>query len=101
MSNPDSLTHRVELALRGEVDAATARRGIDLLVAADPRPGDTVTFDLSAVDFIDSSGLSMLLKVRSYLDVMGCRLALANPSAPVVRVLELTGLTGAFATDDT
>ena len=101
MSNLGSPAHRVYLALRGEIDAATARTGIDLLVTADPRPGDMVTFDMRDVDFIDSSGVSMLLKIRSYLDGMGCRFALANPSAPVVRVLALLGLSDTFPTDDT
>ena len=67
---------------------------------ANPRPGDAVTLDLSDVDFIDSSGVSMLLKIQSYLDGMGCRFALANPSAPVVRVLALLGLTDKLPTDD-
>ena len=92
-------TPRVRLAFRGEIDAATARDGIALLMHANPSPGDTVTLDLSDVDFIDSSGVSMLLKMRSYLAGMGCRFALANPSPPVVRVLELLGLTETFADD--
>ena len=57
-------TPRVRLALHGEIDAATARNGISLLMDANPRPGDAVTLDLSDVDFIDSSGVSMLLEVR-------------------------------------
>ena len=99
MSELDSTPH-VHLALRGEIDAATARNGIDLLVRADPSPGDAVTLDLSEVEFIDSSGVSMLLKIRSYLDGMGCRFSLANPSAPVVRVLTILGLTEEFPTND-
>ena len=99
MSELDS-TPRVRLALHGEIDAATTRSGLDLVLIADPRPGDAVTLDLSDVDFIDSSGVSMLLKIRSYLDGMGCRFALADPSAPVVRVLSLLGLTETFLTDD-
>ena len=92
-------TPRVRLELRGEIDAATARNGIALLMSADPSRGDTVTLDMSDVDFIDSSGVSMLLKMRSYLDGMECRFVLTNPSAPVVRVLTLLGLTEAFPTD--
>jgi hypothetical protein len=47
-------------------------------VRADPSTGDVVTLDLSDVEFIDSSGVSMLL-IRSYLDGIGCRFALTNP----------------------
>ena len=99
MSDLDATPH-VRLALHGEIDAATARNGLDLLLRADPNPGDAITLDLSDVEFIDSSGVSMLLKIRSYLDGMGCRFALANPSPPVVRVLALLGLTEHFSTDD-
>ena len=77
MSELDATPH-LRLAVRGEIDAATARSGIDLLVRADPSPGDAVTLDLSDVEFIDSSGVSMLL-IRSYLDGIGCRFALTNP----------------------
>ena len=97
MSELDS-TPQVRLALHGEIDAATARNGIALLMNASPCPGDAVTLDLSDVTFIDSSGVSMLLKIRSYLDAMGCQLALAHPSPPVVRVLTLLGLTEQFPT---
>jgi anti-sigma B factor antagonist len=93
-------TPRVRLALHGEIDAATARNGISLLMDADPCPGDAVTLDLSDVVFIDSSGVSMLLKTRSYLGGMGCRFALASPSAPVVRILTNLGLTEEFPIDD-
>jgi anti-sigma B factor antagonist len=99
MSDLDATPH-VRFALHGEIDAATARNGITLLMNANPHPGDAVTLDLSDVDFIDSSGVSMLLKIRSYLDGMGCRFALANPSAQVLRVLALLGLSEEFATDD-
>ena len=93
-------TPHVRLALHGEIDASNARSGLDLLLTADPCPGAAVTLDLSDVDFIDSSGVSMLLKIRSYLDGMGCRFALANPSPPVVRVLTILGLTDEFSNDD-
>ena len=85
---------------RHDPHAATARNGIAIVVDANPRPGDAVTLDLSDVDFIDSSGISMLLKIRSYLDDMGCRFVLVNPSAQVVRVLTIVGLNEMFAVDD-
>jgi len=50
-------------------------------------PGDVVTLDLSQVKFIDSTGVSMLLKFKAHLDVMGCRVTFVDPSVPVVRVL--------------
>jgi anti-anti-sigma factor len=99
MSDLDATPH-VRLALHGAIDSSNARTGLDLVMRADALPGDAVTLDLSDVDFIDSSGISMLLKIRSYLDDMGCRFVLVNPSAQVVRVLTIVGLNEMFAVDD-
>jgi anti-anti-sigma factor len=55
-----------------------------------------VTLDLRDVAFIDSSGVAMLLRIQHYLDAMECRLTLVDPSAPVIRVLTLLGLTEQF-----
>jgi anti-anti-sigma regulatory factor len=38
----------------------------------------------------------MLLRIQHYLDAMECRLTLVDPSAPVIRVLTLLGLTEQF-----
>jgi anti-anti-sigma factor len=65
-----------------------------------PSPGDVVTLDMSEVTFIDSTGISMLVKSRGHLEGMGCRLVLAKPSPPVVRVLAMVGLTEQFLVDD-
>jgi anti-sigma B factor antagonist len=91
-SESDPSAHSVLLALSGEIDAATAPEAFARLVYAEPCPGDTVAIDLSDVTFMDSTGVSMLLKARNYLDVMGCRLVLENPSAPVVRLFTILGL---------
>jgi anti-anti-sigma factor len=85
------------IALRGEIDVATAPNAFADVLVADPSPGDRVTFDLSEVEFIDSRGVAMLLKTRSYLDGMGCQFTLANPSDAVTRVLDVLGLTEQFA----
>ena len=42
----------------------------------------------------------MLLKARNYLDGMGCQLTIANPSAPVMRLLALVDLTERFPLED-
>jgi anti-anti-sigma factor len=92
-------SHRVRLELSGEIDVATAPEEFARVVNARLAPGDVVTLDLRDVDFIDSTGVSMLLRTRDYLDAMGCRLMLIDPSAPVIRVLTLLGLTDQFATE--
>jgi anti-anti-sigma factor len=78
--------HRVRLPLSGEIDAP-APDAFAHIVDARRAPGDRVVLHLSDVAFIGSTGMSMLLKARSYFAWMGSRRAVANPSASVARVL--------------
>jgi len=95
-SDQDPSAHCVHVALSGEIDAATAPDAFARVIYAMPKRGDTVALDLRDVVFMDSKGVSMLLKVKDYLAVMGCRLVVTDPSAQVVRVLTLLGLDGVF-----
>jgi anti-sigma B factor antagonist len=52
--------------------------------------------DLSGVDFVGSSGLSALVVIRQAALAAGGTFALKNPSARVLRVLTLTGMTDIF-----
>ena len=81
--------------VKGEVDIATCERLRD---AIEPHlgPGQRVVLDLSAVRFIDSSCLRVLLLARTMLTDDGGSLILRNPSAVARRVLSLTGMTELF-----
>jgi anti-sigma B factor antagonist/stage II sporulation protein AA (anti-sigma F factor antagonist) len=92
-SDTEPAAHRLRLSLRGEIDVSSAPSAFGAVIDAEAWPGDVVTLDMSEVCFIDSNGISMLLKVREYLDAMGCQFAVANPSAPLMRVLTMVGLT--------
>lgn len=93
--------HRFRLALGGEIDIATAPGAVAGVIDARPSPGDVVTLDMSEVSFIDSTGISMLLSVNEYLHGIGCQLAIANPSAPLMRVLAMVGLSEHFPIEST
>ena len=54
------------------------------------RDGHHLTLDLSAVTFIDLSGLASLLAVNRRAATLGGSLRLKDPSRPVTRLLELT-----------
>jgi anti-anti-sigma factor len=90
----------VVLAVRGDVDLASHER-----FQADVEPwlvpGASVVVDCSGVEFLDSMGLRVLVLAwqRSAKDGFG--FALAAPSPPVVRVLELAGIAGMFPILDT
>lgn len=74
----------------GVVDSHTANdlaRAIDDLGVT-----DDVTLDLDGIEFIDSSGLRVIVNSHQRLDDGGRHLILRSPSASVRRLLELTGL---------
>lgn len=48
--------------------------------------------DLSAVDFIDSSGLRIIVNAHRELEAAGHRLVLVGASDAVTRLLDITGL---------
>lgn len=81
----------------GEVDMAAVPeiRAALALVDAEQEAPD-VTVDLSAVSFMDSSGLNLLVGTLRELRARDGRLTLTNPQAGVLRLLELTGLASLF-----
>ena len=77
--------------VRGEIDAHTAPQvreaGEAILTES-----DTVRFDLSGVEFIDSSGLGVLVGLTSAARDGGGDVIIIAPSRPVVRLLQISGL---------
>jgi anti-anti-sigma factor len=80
-----------EIAVAGELDLAVADRLVDVIDRA--AAGDTLV-SLAACEFIDSSGLAVILRAHQLGRGAGRRVVIHSPSAPVLRVLEVTGLTG-------
>lgn len=77
--------------LVGEIDAASTP---ELIARLDPLPvvdGDIV-IDLSEVTFIDSSGLRALISAHQRAEQAGRRVVMAQPSAVVRRLLDISGL---------
>lgn len=61
-----------------------------------PQPQQLWVFDLSQVDFMDSSGLFTLITGLKAARNHSCRLVLCNLQAPVRLVFELTQLDSVF-----
>ena len=81
------ISHVGELAVtvRGELDIGSAdelSQALDNVVA-----DQNVVVDLSAVDFMDSSGLAVLLRDSMRRRDAGASLQIRRPSAPVQRLL--------------
>jgi anti-sigma B factor antagonist len=58
---------------------------------------DELVLDLSALEFVDSSGLSALLEVRHATAAAGTRLRVITQDGPVRSAIELTGLSDLLA----
>jgi len=92
---------RVTLRVTGEIDMSTAPSVHEAAVGA-IRHHPTLDIDLSAVTFMDSSGLHMLLATKQLAERRGGHVRLLHPTPSVMRVLEVTGVDGMFEieTDD-
>lgn len=78
------------LELAGELEVSEAPALRDLLGAAVAGPQSRMLLDLTAVTFIDSSGIGVLVGAQRLADAAGSRLGLAGANAGVRRVFELT-----------
>ncbi|MEL7208371.1 MAG: STAS domain-containing protein [Actinomycetota bacterium] len=85
----------VVATVRGEIDADNcAAFGADILDGTDQ--AGRVVVDLSELTFIDSSGISELLRLSETVTGRGQDFELRHPSPAVHRVLEITGLLAHF-----
>lgn len=84
--------HGNRLLVRGEIDAHTAPRLGQALEAIE---GDVI-LDLSETDFVDSSGLRVLVQHHQAFAARNASMVIADPSSPVERVFELSSLDDFF-----
>jgi anti-sigma B factor antagonist len=81
----------VRVSLQGELDLSCARQMEDHFVAIDEQAPARVVVDLGGLEFIDSSGLRMLLLADARAREHGYELVLLAGREPVQRVFEMTG----------
>jgi anti-sigma B factor antagonist len=93
-TDPDGL---VLATLAGELDLDRADDVRDSLAQAALTPGcHFLRVDVSGLDFIDSYGLGALVSARNSAAAQGVTLTLAEPSPPVRKAIEVTGLGHVF-----
>lgn len=80
----------VVLALTGELDLATAPQLTE--AAADVPAGAQLVVDLAELEFMDSSGLRVLMNLDLRARREGWELAVARPQDAVMRLLELSNV---------
>lgn len=83
----------LRIRLKGDIDhhsAVAVRSGMDtLLYKIRPR---RLYLDLSGVDFMDSSGLGLIMGRYALMKEIGGDVVVCEPSAAVERVMRLAGL---------
>lgn len=90
--NGSSATVRVV----GDVDLTSAPRLDDEVTGLIEDSVNALTIALGSVSFMDSTGLRVLLKASKLLESNGGSLVLGQPSDPVRRLLEVSGLDSHF-----
>jgi anti-sigma B factor antagonist len=81
------------VTLGGEFDLAAIERFDSVLSPIEAAAPDTLVIDLSALDFMDSSGLRALVMADQRARTEGRRLAIIPGPPSVRRVFEITQLT--------
>jgi anti-sigma B factor antagonist len=80
----------------GELDILTALQLTAVLDQIDGNSPGRLLLDLDAVEFLDSTGLAAILLAESTAEQHGYEFTVRYSSPQVVRVFELTGMTGRF-----
>jgi anti-sigma B factor antagonist len=88
------------VAIRGEIDLATAPSMTEAVDRAIRESSGPFVMDLSAVGFMDSTGIQALLRARALLGREERPLVLGCPSDPVRRVLAIAGIEDLFVLHD-
>jgi anti-sigma B factor antagonist len=87
---------RVVLEAHGEMDLVTAPAVEDEVHELRSRGVGSIVLDLRALTFIDSSGLSLLLRLDAEARSDDFSFAIIEGEGPVRRLLELTNLSDDF-----
>jgi anti-sigma B factor antagonist len=87
------------LHLQGEIDAHTTPRLGEALAPFVVAGGQPVRIDMSAVTFMDSSGLRVIVSSTSEARSSGGDIVLVSPTPAVTRVIEISGLTDHLTID--
>lgn len=80
------------LAVSGELDIASAPELARVLNEIRPEQTKLVVVDLRELEFMDSTGLSIIVRAHQRLSEQDCELTLVKGPPQVQRLLDLTGV---------
>jgi anti-anti-sigma factor len=94
---PHVVGHRTVLEVHGEIDLDSAAGLSTAIEAALADGAHELWIDLTQTDFMDSTGLHLLLGTRERMRELNRRLAVVCPAGAVRRVFDLAGVDGRLA----
>lgn len=91
--NPSFSAGRLTIYLSGELDQHEAQQTSAAITELldEYLPRDCV-LDLSALSFMDSSGIAVIVKANRHIRTIGGRLWVENPARQALRVIDAAGL---------
>jgi anti-sigma B factor antagonist len=93
-------TGQLTLAVSGEVDTFTSAGLRDALNEGIDAGAVDITLDVSNMEFIDSTGLGVLVGALKRLQERGGGLTLRKPRPSALQVLSIVGLTSHFTIEE-
>ena len=82
----------------GDLDISAAPELRERLLAVlNCRTSNRLILDLSKLEFMDSSGVAVLVNTERRARLLGCTFALVGLQQPVSRILQVCGLDGYFS----
>jgi anti-sigma B factor antagonist len=91
-----SVSDRIVLEIGGEIDVYTAPRLRERLVEVAGTGDARIVVDLGRVDFLDSTGLGVLVGAHRRLRAAGGSLNLVCPHERLLKIFRITGLDTVF-----
>jgi anti-sigma B factor antagonist len=88
------------VSMAGELDVSTAPELVDICRSVYAQGTRDVVLDLTDTSFLDSSGLRALIGAQQLFGDDGGNVRLSHPSEPVMRLLEITGLSAYFSIEN-
>lgn len=92
----EEINGRYVATLVGELDTAAAVEAEKILKPLYTSDGKDVAIDCSALEYISSSGLRILLSILKGAKAGGSRVALCNVNPDIMNVFKMTGFVNLF-----
>ncbi len=86
----------LKVKISGDITSEVCGELREAVMQLAPRQVQEIQLDLAAVPFVDTSGLGVLVGLRTHLKKYGTVLSIANPQPRVEQVFQMTRLSKLF-----